>query len=314
MDRPTAIRFGTEQHAHDRVTSQPPRRPATAHRYPNMAMKSQTQKSLLFAFITSIVLCGLVGIYCILLGDMGALEGRILGSTAVIGAASILALASAIPWERRRWHPLGPVGMGIVGLTLIQTLGIIWIGDYADFEFLIKALLISITLAVGIPHIGLLSLARLKRGYEWARIGTIACIILLVVVIDLLILTEGFGAGGVVQLIGTLAILDVCGTVAVPILHRVSAVARHDSIQSAALEVTMTCPRCADSRARPIGRSKCVACGLGINLEIEEEHCTKCGYVLFGVVSSACPECGNPITNRVPGIPVAQPHSSSINS
>lgn len=262
-----------------------------------MAMKSQTQKSLLFAFIASISLCGLVGIYCLLQGNMGSFEARILGSTAVIGAASILALAAAIPWERKRWQPIGPIGSVIVALTLIQSLCAIWINDYLMSEGLAKTLVVSCTLAVAFPHIGLLSLARLRRQYAWVRIGTIACIAGLAGVICALVLAE-IEDEAMVRIIGTLAILDVCGTITVPILHRVSAVNTRESIQSAALEVLLTCPRCDKSGDRPVGRSACAHCGLVMNIEIEEAHCAQCGYVLFGTVSAACPECGAPIARR----------------
>lgn len=257
-------------------------------------MKSQTQKSLLFAFVASIAACGLIGIYCLLKGDIGDLEARVLGTTAAVGGASILALASAIPWERKRWQPIGPVGIAVVTITLVQMLCLIWLGKYSDLEFLLKALGVSCTFSVAVPHIGLLSLARLQRQYEWVRVATIAAISLLAGIVSLLIITEA-GEYAIVQVIGTLAILDVCGTITVPILHRVSAVNTVDAIHSATREVSLTCPRCAKPNKRLIGRSGCPHCGLIMNIEIEEEHCAKCGYVLYGTTSADCPECGAPI-------------------
>lgn len=260
-----------------------------------MAMKSQTQKSLLFAFIASISLCGLVGIYCLLVGQLGEFEARILLSTAAIGAASILALAAAIPWERKRWQPLGPVGIVVVAATLVQTLCAIWIDRYVDSEGAMKTLGISTTFAVALPHLGLLSLARLRRGYEWVRIATIISIAILACLICFMILAEA-NDEGLFRLLGTFSILDVCGTITIPILHRVSAVTTRESIRSAALEISMTCPRCEKTAVRPVGRSHCPHCGLVVDIEIEEEHCPKCGYVLFGTVSSQCPECGAAIS------------------
>ena len=66
-----------------------------------MAMTSQAQRTLLFCFIGSIICCALAGIYCLLIGHMGNFEAKILGTTAVFGVASILGMASAVPWERR---------------------------------------------------------------------------------------------------------------------------------------------------------------------------------------------------------------------
>jgi hypothetical protein len=80
-----------------------------------MSMRSQTQRTLLLSFIGSVASCGLVGIYCLLLGKIGSLEERILATTATVGGASILGLAAAVPWERRRWRPVGL--LGVLGIS-----------------------------------------------------------------------------------------------------------------------------------------------------------------------------------------------------
>ena len=44
-----------------------------------------------------------------------------------------------------------------------------------------------------------------------------------------------------------------------------------------------------------VGRSACCKCGLKFSIEVEEEHCAKCGYSLYKVNSNTCPECGKAI-------------------
>ncbi len=257
-------------------------------------MKSQTQRSFLFAFIASISLCGLIGIYCLLVGEFTDLVGRILGSTASVAAASLLALASAMPWERKRWQPIGPCGLLAAVLWLTLILCMVWIGWFEDHEALVKATAIATVVAIGLPHAGLIGLARLRREYGWVRIGTVASIVVLASLITIAVLFE-IDDEYWFRVIGAIAILDVCGSIAVPILHRVSAIHEHEAIRTTTLEVSLTCPRCSTTHVVSVGRSKCPSCGLRFKFEIEEEHCEKCGYVLYGIESAVCPECGHPI-------------------
>lgn len=259
-----------------------------------MAMRSQTQRSLLLGFIGSIVCCGLVGIYCLLIGRMGWFEERILGTTAVVGAASILGLASAIPWERRRWHPIGPLGLLALSVALILVLVAIWVDGSWRWEAYYKIMFVSCVVGVALPHISLLSLARLRRQYEWVRFGSVAAIGLLAFQISASILAE-IDDDMWIRGMGILAIMVVCSTIAVPILHRVSAIRVHESIRTVELALSITCPRCAKTQEVSVGRSKCAECGLKFSIEIEEEHCPTCGYPLYRLESAACPECGTPI-------------------
>ena len=193
-----------------------------------MPMKSHTQRTLLFGFIGSIVCCGLVGIYCLLVGHMGAFEGRVLVTTLAIGCASILGLASAIPWEKRRWHPIGPGGLIAVSAALVLALLALWIAQSSLPTDFYSAMAVACVIAVALPHIGLLSLARLRSGYEWVRLGSVVAIILLAVLISGIILTES-GDDTWFRIMGVLAILVVCGTIArkeLGLLRPTGAVAR----------------------------------------------------------------------------------------
>jgi len=79
------------------------------------------------------------------------------------------------------------------------------------------------------------------------------------------------------------------------IAHRVSAIRATEAVQTTALEADLTCPRCSKTHTVPVGRSKCPSCELAFRSEIDEEHCENCGYVLYGIDSAVCPECGQPI-------------------
>jgi hypothetical protein len=260
-----------------------------------MRIRSQTQRVLLLSFIGSLVACGLVGIYVLILGRFGSLEGRVLGSVATIGAAAILALACAINWETRRWHPIGLVGFGVVGIALVLVLTTIWWEWRVPYpEWLGKTTAAAAVLAVAAPHTGLLALARLPRSHEWVRIVTVLAIGLLAILIIGLIIAEP-RSDDWFRVLGVLAIIDVCGTIAVPILHRVHALQRKEQVVTHEHVLALTCPRCRKTQELPEGRSKCGQCGLRFVIEIEEERCLKCGYLLYRLESEVCPECGTPI-------------------
>lgn len=259
-----------------------------------MAMKSNTQRSLLFTFIGSIMLCGVIGIYCLLVGRFSDLVARVLGTTATVGAAAVLGLSAAIPWERKRWQPIGPTGIVMVAVALLLMVTLIWADTLYRYSGFIKTTFVSCVPAVALPHIGLLSLARLRKNYELVRIATVIAIIVLALQIMVMVIFE-YDDDFLFRVMGAIAILDVCGTIAVPILHRISAIQGRESVQTTALDISLTCPRCSIQHRLPVGRPKCPTCGLQFSLAIEEEHCQHCGYVLYGIDSSVCPECGKAI-------------------
>ena len=259
-----------------------------------MAVKSQTQRTLLTAFIASIVCCGAVGIYCLVAGTMSSLEGKILATTAVFGGVSILGMASAVPWERRRWHPIGPLGFISTAWAALMLLILIWYDGIWREDWFMKLMGISCVAAVAFPHVGLLSLARLKCSYWWVLISTVTSIALLGGWLCVLIVFE-LDTDMAWRVTGVLAILVVCGTLVVPILHRVSAIHTREGVRTVELFVSLTCPRCSSAQRLSVGRSKCSNCGLRFLIEIDEDNCPTCGYPLYQLQSATCPECGTPI-------------------
>ncbi|MBI5763922.1 MAG: hypothetical protein HZA51_10400 [Planctomycetes bacterium] len=256
------------------------------------------QRKLLFAFIGSIVCCAVVGIYCLLVGGMGRTEERILGTTAAVGACSMLALAAAIPWERRRWHPIGPVSIMAIVAALGLTVYLIWFDTYPHFldirweRFAISAWVF----ACALPTVGLLSLARLRSNLQVVLGLTIVSIATLVLMLQVAIFCD-YDVDNWMRGIGVFAILSACGTITVPILHRVSAIKTTESVQTTELSISMTCPRCSTTQVLAAGRSACSSCHLRFHIEIEEDNCVKCGYPLYQLKSAVCPECGTPIAN-----------------
>jgi hypothetical protein len=220
---------------------------------------------LLFGFIASVSLCGLVGVYCLLLGSWGQLQARVLGTTATIAAASILGLISAIPWERRIWPPVGLLGCSAVSVALVQGLIAIWLPNLPNDEFM-KSLGVACVVAVALPLVGLLALVRLRPEYLWVRLVTVAAIAVHAGQWTLTIVGELEGEFWF-RTMGVTAIAGVCGTIAVAVLHRVSAIPATGTGLSDTLSAR--CPRCGHGQQLPVGRSTCCKCGLGFRIEID---------------------------------------------
>lgn len=56
--------------------------------------------------------------------------------------------------------------------------------------------------------------------------------------------------------------------------------------------VRADCPRCRDSVVFGDAEGQCARCRLRIRMVVAEHQCNQCGYVMRGVPSQRCPECG----------------------
>jgi len=88
-----------------------------------------------------------------------------------------------------------------------------------------------------------------------------------------------------------------CGSLALLVLARINRRVEYRPDEGAVLatEVALVCPRCSKSQKIALGGAACKACGLRIEITIEEPRCPKCGYLLYMLQSPVCPECGTSI-------------------
>lgn len=258
-----------------------------------MALRTRTQRSLLLGFIASVSLCGLVGIYCLVIGQIGPFEEKILATTGIVSACSILGLAAAVPWERRRWYPIGPLAATGVTAALIMSLTGVWVITGFNEQFW-RALMVMWIIAITLCHVGLLSLARLRTQWTIIQTATVVCAVLLAGELIAMIVWD-ISDDILARIAGVLGILTACGTVSLPILHRISAMQLREAVRTVELQIALTCPRCNRAQTLAVGRSRCRQCGLKFAVEIEEDNCKKCGYPLYQIQSAVCPECGTAI-------------------
>jgi hypothetical protein len=256
-------------------------------------------RAFLFTLIGSLVLGAGMGLFGLVVESLfGRLGERALQTSLSVALFSLTSLGCAIAWERDRWRVAAVVGIVCSVLSVPLYLSGIWVRwGWPYWEPIWKTMVLAGVWCVLLAHLCLLALARPKRGWRWTLRWTRVCAVLLGLGISVFIIVEPYWPDAEVclRLLGGLAILTACGTVCVPILHKLGAIPEGEELVTTPLTLTITCPRCTQSQQVTAGRSRCRSCGLKFRIEIEEAVCAKCGYALYMLTSDRCPECGTPI-------------------
>lgn len=183
------------------------------------------RKGAIFGIIVSFSLAALVGIIALLSGDFGETQGRIVLTTLLLGATSITALCH-LAIADRAMRIVGFVGLAASSVTLVAGLVLIW-RDWNDagFDNWLKAFATAGIIAVSFAHANLLLLLA-GRHRAVIRVGlmiTLVMISIVAIMIILPVVSEGEIPGveneeWYWRLFGVVGILDVLGTVVVPVL------------------------------------------------------------------------------------------------
>lgn len=215
---------------------------------------------------------------------------RAAGTTLVLVAASVVAIPAASLAEQRRSPLLAAAALVTTFLGAAMAIACIW-GDDVDAIWFAKltaiACLTSLAFAqtcllVRVPHGGWSGTLRLVTGgAAW----------LLLAALSLIILTEP-DDNLPARAAGSLGVVNATGAVALLILMRLRRVDRVQRLESTAVEVDLTCPRCLAPQRMSTGDGRCNACGLRFRIEVEEPRCRKCDYLLWKLPERRCPECG----------------------
>lgn len=104
---------------------------------------------------------------------------------------------------------------------------------------------------------------------------------------------NAIGEQWVGRIVAASAVVIGAGTLAQPVLIRIAGTTPHESaIRGRRAKVALGCPRCgAPCELETNTDGKCSACHLSIRVEVDEPRCA-CGYLLFGLETASCPECG----------------------
>jgi hypothetical protein len=191
-------------------------------RYP---LVSGARKGAIYGIIVSFSGAAVVGIIALLGGDFGETQGKILLTTVLFGAFSITALCHLAIADRAMRFVAG-FGLLASGVALVTGLVLIW-RNWADagFEDWLRVFLPAGIIAVSFAHANLLLLlaGRRRAAIRWGLAATLLAIAVVAVMLILPVVTDGDIPGPdsgdlYWRIFGVIAILDVLGTVVVPVL------------------------------------------------------------------------------------------------
>ena len=178
------------------------------------------KKLFLKIFVGFLIFSALIGIYIFAIGDFDELEMMALVSTASGGFFSLMGLVAAAYYEKNKTSFLGKAGVVASVTAFILSLFLFW--EWIDPDYVYKIAFISFVVAPSIAHACLLFFIDTDHPTTiLVRKGTIG----------LILLTSFFLIGGIMiefdwdsifwRLIGIVGILNVLGTIATPIMHKI---------------------------------------------------------------------------------------------
>ena len=281
-------------------------------------LKRMLRRAFMWATIASLAASGFAGIAALLIPHMRYTD-EVLGSTATVGAYSLLATICAIVIERARKPGLRALGAAAIALSILAAAIIlteIWadrflnrlITEHRAFRITATAT----TLAVTAAHFGLYFPARLLGAARWLKLATVIAATTFGTLLAILFWIEP-DEEWVLRSMGALGILTVMGSAITPIVWKMQSLHRRDHATPtlrADIPIHIRCPRCALEQSIPLGKGKCARCKLEIRIEIEEPRCP-CGYQFLGLKAEKCPECGRtiPEADRWALLPATPPNS-----
>ena len=186
---------------------------------------SGARKGAIYGIIISFSGAALVGIIALLGGDFGETQGKILLTTVLFGAFSITALCH-LAIADRAMRIVGVSGLLASGVALVTGLVLVWRDWDAQDGGLdwLKIFAAAGILAVSFAHANLLLLlaGRRRAAIRWGLAATLVAIAVVAVMLIIPVVSDGEIPGQEADLywrvFGVIAILDVLGTVVVPVL------------------------------------------------------------------------------------------------
>ncbi len=206
----------------------------------------------------------LVGTWGGWLGELRAERWHSVGlSLAVFAVLAVVCLIGS-GTDQRHWRWLGVVAaaaaFSISAYAIIQDI-------HKPSAFFVCV----VSVAAVVAHANAMAWCPLNPAQRWLLWGTVGAAIATGGFVDLAKITSPWQEEMLGRLAGATAIIAGCGTLALLILARI-----HQRITPVAAavadlrEITLTCPRCRAKQTVAIGSGKCGACGLLIQVRVQE--------------------------------------------
>jgi hypothetical protein len=210
-------------------------------------------KSLFTRIVIGLIVANAAfAIFVLLGGDIGDVEGRILGTSLIATASAILAMACAPALSKGRLGFVPHLGMAAAAAGFVAVTIFIW----ADIDSLTLGKIAgSAYVVAGAAALAcLLSGWRLQGGSAWVGMAANLLIAAVAAMILLPIWTEVGGEGGYWRMFAIVAVLLSASVLAVPVLHRGGGGRPGDQLKN--------CPFCGAPIEGTAGRPvTCGSCG-----------------------------------------------------
>jgi hypothetical protein len=207
----------------------------------------------------------------LLLGTWGGWLGKVHAerwrslrlSLAVSAVLAVLCLIGS-GTDRRHWRWLGVAAAGAAFAISAYAILMNIHQTSAWFVCVVSA-------AAVVAHANAMAWCPLKPAQRWLLWGTIGAGIATGGLVDLASITSPWQEEMLGRLAGATAIIAGCGTLALLVLARINQRVVPAAAALADLrEITLTCPRCRAKQTIAIGSGKCGACGLLIQVQVQE--------------------------------------------
>ena len=163
------------------------------------------------------ILTALIAIFCVLSGDFGEFEVKVLASTFMVSAASICSMSCAALIEKRRKRGFGLAGMACAAIAALMLISGMWLE--IDDELYWKSAITAVVLAAASAHAFLLILPDLDFNHRWTQIASAISIGILAVQIMVAVWGE-IDSEGYYKVLAVVSIIVVLLTLVVPILMK----------------------------------------------------------------------------------------------
>lgn len=186
-----------------------------------MKWKAATRVALI-ALLAALAMNALIGIIIVLKGDFGDTEGKLLGTTFGLALFTVLAIPSTVQLGRGRFYALAGFGISVSVIAFILAVSAIWSDGAFEDVFLTKLMVTFGVMAFASNHAALLLLASATP--KVIKVTLIATITMLVVIAVALITSVWLEdlPKEIARPLTVFAILDVLGSMAVPMLSKLN--------------------------------------------------------------------------------------------
>lgn len=176
---------------------------------------------LLRLLIAALLASAVIGIFVFLVGGFGETTFQLLFTTLSIGGYCLTGLSCSIIYSKLEFRTLSTIGMIISALALSLTVLGIWV--FNRFEGFWQLTIVFGILSLGMAHVCLLLRVERKSVY----VGRITAMTIFVIGMVALMLIKAtltkFSEGEFYfRMLGVLAILDILGTIGIPLVNRLA--------------------------------------------------------------------------------------------